>query len=821
MAQGEMAITQAITGTAGGPAGMFTDPKRTNPPFTSHSTHVVPTDPQVQRGYMRLLGQVLRANLGDIGTGVADRNAERALNELGAKLDFQFNPNQLVRSVTARTDTQLWINQSPSELLTPGLGDMSFQWQMLFNREEEVQRYYNAYGRWSQAGHHAEGANSPTLDALLEDSDEPMVAERIGVLADIMVMDEITGQRLTKAAIEFSKKWALVRDEDGNVSPEEPISADRQQNLLDANLTNSAFLIPNPIRVVFSENFMVDGYVNTVSVSIQKFSPDMVPTVATVDISMHALYQGFARRSTVFTTLADIEDEGGLAVGGGVWEDESANAEATVAGSTEETLQQAGLLGTPIFAGFDHSPKETTGDQGSMKMDRWKAQTGINHTPHLPESGETIRHATKGGRSLKIQHRDTGQNAITFGIVSNLRDSSLGEFLREMGVDTAKEWFKDIKPKIRVRGYVGLSLRARLKAINQASLDVLWEDGDENGFTTFSKVSESYSGDVWTGPVSPTLTEPHFFDRWSKEQRRTLFAVGIDNYARGYWTSANRSLTAAALTPQDFVNQTKTQPSGYYTRSFPILEVSPGYYGDHFYKHDFAFGPETIDFDIGDDGDEGWIWSGTKDSPEAILGEQWVFDIANGFYDGSANPFPAELTLTNASTSNVDHTYEIQYQQALTLRVRVEVEDSDQAASNSNGYLPISDTGVLFIYPKKEATGIINDVDKLGKTKFGVAGSMDINGDIRGVLGDGIAYNMKDGYWLLVKEGSSSGDPDDEGLGNDMFYDGLFQHDGNSKEENMKQYGLAYDRVSPDSASLGGMMISSEDTLINGESVNF
>ena len=112
-------------------------------------------------------------------------------------------------------------------------------------------------------------------------------------------------------------------------------------------------------------------------------------------------------------------------------------------------------------------------------------------------------------------------------------------------------------------------------------------------------------------------------------------------------------------------------------------------------------------------------------------------------------------------------------------------------ASNSNGYLPISDTGVLFIYPKKEATGIINDVDKLGKTKFGVAGSMDINGGIRGVVGDGIAYNMKDGYWLLVKEGSSSGDPDDEGLGNDMFYDGLFQHDGNSKEENMKQYGNA------------------------------
>ena len=99
-------FVQSVTGGTGSTAS-FTDPKVTNPPFTSHFTHVVPTDPQVQRGYMRLLGQVLRANLGDIGTSVDDRNAERALDELGAKLDFQFNPNQLVRSVTARTDTQL------------------------------------------------------------------------------------------------------------------------------------------------------------------------------------------------------------------------------------------------------------------------------------------------------------------------------------------------------------------------------------------------------------------------------------------------------------------------------------------------------------------------------------------------------------------------------------------------------------------------------------------------------------------------------------------------------------------------------------------
>ncbi len=818
MTQGEMALTQAVTGTAGGPAGMFTDPKVTNPPFTSHFTHVVPTDANVQRGYMRLLGQVLQANLGKVEDTPEGDDATRALKELGAKLDFQFNPNQLSRAVTARTDTQLWINQSPSELLTPGLGDMSFQWQMLFNREEEVQRYYNAYGRWDKAGYHAEGANSPTLDALLEDPAEPMVAERIGVLADIMVMDQITGQRLTAEAIKFSEKWALVRpDEDGNVSPEEPISEDRQKSLLSANLTNAAFLIPNPIRVVFSENFMVDGYVNTVAVNIQKFSPDMVPTVCTVDISMHALYQGFARRSTVFTTLANMEDDyDGLIPGNNPFDDESANAEAAVVGSTEETLQVQGLMGTPILAGIDHSPSDTWGDQGSMKMDRWKARTGIPYTDHLPKTRDRDQFAVKGGRSLKIQHRDTGQNAITFGIVSNLRDSGLGTFLRNNGsTSTAKEWFTNVKPNMRVRGYLGLSLRARLKAEDQASLRVLWEEGDDNGFSDFSKANQDYTSGEWQDPTSPAV-DTHFFDRWSKEQRKMLFAAGIDNFSRGYSGATN----AAAL--GGWADLTANQNSGYYTRSFPILEVAPGYYGDHFYKSDFEYGPATINFEIGNDSDEGWIWGGTKDTPHAILGEKWDFSIANGFYTASASLFPAELTLTNASTSNVDHTYEIQYQQALVLRVRMEVKDTG-ASSASNGYVPVSDTGVLFVYPRKEATGIIDDVDGAGFTDRGVAGSIELQGGtdpIRGVYGSGIEAHIKDGKWLLVKDGSSSGDPGDEGLGNDMFYDGLFQHDGNTID-NIKRYSEPYKLGDAGHVSLGGVMISSKDTLINNQPVDF
>jgi hypothetical protein len=688
---------------------------------------------------------------------------------------------------------------------------------MLFNREEEVQRYYNAQGRWSKSGSHAEGGNSPALDALLaENTGEPAIAERIGVLADIMVLDQITGQRLTHEAIEFSKKWALVRDEDGNVSPEEPITSERQQSLLNANLTNSAFLIPNPIRVIFSENFMVDGYVNTVAVTLQKFSPDMVPTVCVVDISMHALYQGFARRSTVFTTLAGLkDDDAGVIVGNGAFDEESENAEAAVVGSTEETLQLKGLVGTPILAGFDWSPHEEPGifdaDRGSLKMSEWQARAGINYTDHLPLTGVTDKHPPKGGRSLKAQLRDTGQDAITFGIVSNLMDSSLGEFIRSNGgtEDDAKEWFKRMKPNLRVRGYVGLSLRARLKASTQASLKVLWEDGDENGFTTFAKAVQTY--DAATGKWETSTTpDAHFFDRWSTEQRRLLFAAGIDNFSRHSGTS-----TTAARREIIYANSTANQTSGFFTRSFPILEVSPGYYGDNFSKSDFEYNSSAINLEIGDNLDEGWIWCGTKDNPQTIPSENWYFDIANGFYNDSGVPFPDELYLRNKTTDAILHTYTIQYQQALTLRVRMEVKDSDSAASDSNGYVPVSDTGVLLIYPRSLATGIIDDVDGAGVTDRGVHDALDLSGRLRGDEGTGIEAHMKDGYWL---EGQGSG----SGITSRLFYDGLFQHQGkNGFDQNMKQYGLAYNREDPGAASLGGTMISSKDTLRNNILVSF
>jgi len=790
---------------------MFTDPKVTNPPFAY--PRYMPRDNKIQRGYMRLLGQVLKANLGTVPDTPQGNAATRSLEALGAKLDFQFNPNQLNRSVTARTDTQLWINQSPSELLTPGLGDMSFQWTMIFNREEEVQRYYNQRGRWNKSGFHAESANSVSLDALIkEDPEEPRVAERIGILADIMVMDQITGQRLTEAAIEFSKKWSLVRPKDGAEIPEdEPLTKERQDNLLKANLTNAAFLIPNPIRVVFSENFMVDGYVNTVAVSIQKFSPDMVPTVCSVDISMHALYQGFARQSTVFTTLAEqIVDDDELG-GSAAWGDEDANEEATDVSDASFTLQEKGMLGTPILAGFDHSPSQTLGDRGRTKMDDYRAASGNIRTVHQCAVGERDLHAPKGGYSLNIQLMGDNETAIEYGIVSNMKDSDIGKFLaREKGsAEDAQEYFDGIKSRFSVVGYIGVALRARLKADSSnsdplASLQQLWEDGNDNGFTTYNKGLQTYTNGTWD---LQSQTDDHFFDRWSQAQRKRLFAVGIDTYRLGLSGTLNASMA------DDKFKETNTQTSGFYTRSFPIIELAefPGYYGDMFRMDDFNYGSEQINADIGDDLDEGWIWCGDYNNGNTVLGKEWAFPLANGFYDASNDkPFPEFLYLKDKNTNAVVHTFQIEYQQALTLRVRMNM--TKPASADSTGTLPISDTGVLWIYARSEANGIIKDVDGKGIIPDGVHGAVDGQGYQRGVDGEDIQDNMHDYRWIEAHDGAA------QGLDDDMFYDGLYNHSGKNND-NMKIYGV-YSRTNPSDVSLGGLRISSVDILANNKNID-
>ncbi len=769
----------------------FTDPKVRNPEFDTYPKHL-PIDNVIQRGYLRLLGK----NLAATGTGTAESvgglDAQNSLqekrNKLGAKLNFQFNPNQLTRSVTARTDTQLWINQSPSQLLMPGIGDMTFGWQMLFNREAEVQD--NFIARTQQKASRLEVDSSPkSIDALIADwgVDSPQVASRIGVLADIMVLDMITGQRLTEATVEYSQAYAeavRVRNEepDENAAIISNMTGSQKDNLQTANMHNSAFLIPNPIRAVFSENFMVDGYVNQVTVSLQKFSPEMVPTVAFVDISMHAIYQGFARDTTVFTALAEALSGQPISSTVDPAAGENQNRIADNVNDESYELQRLGFQSQPrILAGMDHSPDDTggwapwTGDAQVHLRDH-KATGAPNTTTSLGD--------LKGGNSKPCQVEDGENNewAFSYAFCSELKDSSLGDFLLK---HPERRDFRDlVLDRFAADVWVGMALRARLKADSLADLKKLWEDGGEGGFTGYE-------------------TGDHFFGEWSQERRKQLFAIGIDNMfsaygipqqGRQYGTKKGR--------------EAAEQSAGFFTRSFPITEMSshPGHYGDEFYRHHGTFNNTEINIKFAGGSEAGWIWMPDKRG-RGIPSEEFAYNMARGFYTSSTNLFPTTITLVGTGNT-ADIEFDVEYQWATTYRVRLLMSD---IVSGGTAYC-ISDTGIIWVNPRNATTDIIDDIDK------GLWGGGEdekdktLDGSPQGGFGDDIEAAMKDGEWL-TKDFNTWPAPDIEAKDLKLYFDDLFS--SGQTYPNSKLYADARPPGEPVNPRLGGVSISSAGVFAN------
>jgi hypothetical protein len=199
--------------------------------------------------------------------------------------------------------------QDPAQLLQPVPGTASFGFQLFFNREHEV----------------AAGYDDPDYEAMkLPDGSGSALTSKVGVLADIMVLDSIIGQGISEDMLQYVQKFQrnqlinqnnqIIDDKDElrKTGQEEEanqlttLDPDEQINKLttsfNANIGNSAFLNPLPFRVLFSSLFMVEGVATSVEVMFQKFSRAMVPTQCKVTINMYALYFGFAKKDTLLTT---------------------------------------------------------------------------------------------------------------------------------------------------------------------------------------------------------------------------------------------------------------------------------------------------------------------------------------------------------------------------------------------------------------------------------------------------------------------------------------------------------------------------------------
>lgn len=721
-----------------------------------------PTDNLIQRGYMRLLSENLMIGDDEFKPKESDMvSAALRHKDLGTKLDFQFNPNLLTRAVTARTDTQLWINQSPSQLLQPGIGDMNFGWSMLFNREAEVSA--NAVSQHLKSATGIELGRSPfddyleTLSIQSGGSGErgqafdvfkggtAEAAKVLGVLADIAILDRITGQSISLESYNYAKRrFALLKsqglayeeDELHITGDEEDITANEamtleeaadaafgegqgKNELLAANRFNSAFLVPNPVRAVFSEHFMVDGYVNQVTVTFQKFSPEMVPTVCMVDISMHAIYQGFARQKSAFTTFIQIQHE----LDKDPTSDDESRTVPVDPTDYVKNLLAAGAVNTEaarapaLFTGFDHNS-----DRGD------EARRGFDF-----DSFELLDYSS-GTVDEKQNAIITMPNGISFGVFSYMYDTYLGTVLSEQvsGIDHSdtpphkKIAGNDGPNQIAAKVYLGMQVRARLKTQIDDSLSIA--DNDVNGRKAMHVLLEG-SGENMGGwgqrhQNSEDNDNPNvFFATWSQGMRSDLLGVGYDNMPL---PEATREAVRTGTGHPDGAG-VGTASSGqfrnsgpYYTRSFPVLvapndESGEPRYGDQLYMKtiDVVAGhvefnssshliegssPPTWEMD-GDVGGNPFAWIPVNSDMALKWGQDddddIEFQVAKGFWHsvGDSEPFAKTLTIYKNYPETDVKVFDIEYQFNLLYRVTLTWAVDDHI---------FSDTNWLVVKPRKE-----------------------------------------------------------------------------------------------------------------------
>lgn len=256
----------------------------------------------VQRGYMRNLQPATLTNI--------------TIN----KCYFQFNPQEIRQNVQMREDIYNPILLTAEQLSQPIGGNVSFQFDLFFDRSHELSA-------------NQKGPISPYTNENLESNDPTNKGpDQIGVYADLKVLYNIIGQGLSDQTIELQLEMlrntynakvkresayssssettgtsdttteATTVEDTGNPYDRDFTDKEALAKLFESNVGNAAFLLPNPVRIVFSPLLMVDGFVTSTSVDFLKFNNDMIPMQCRVAMGVNALYIGFAKPNTFLTT---------------------------------------------------------------------------------------------------------------------------------------------------------------------------------------------------------------------------------------------------------------------------------------------------------------------------------------------------------------------------------------------------------------------------------------------------------------------------------------------------------------------------------------
>lgn len=280
----------------------FNYPHRQSTPLFSVKTNgkYEYTGKQMQRGFIR---GIYPAALGKVASPSSSKVKQR-------RLFFQFNPTTLDRSVAMSTSVLNPLLQDPTNLLQPVPGSADFNFSILFNRESEVVSGQYSNNSVGTTGNFGKNASSPITGNLNEYGGTVKQSDvsELGVLEDLYILDSIIGQSITQDMVDFLKDYwnnastlSQSSFDTNSVGASFAFDSTKFENTVKKNLGNTAFLSPLPIRIVFSSLFMVEGFVTSSSVEFIKFTSNYVPVICRVNLSIRALYMGFAREKAYLT----------------------------------------------------------------------------------------------------------------------------------------------------------------------------------------------------------------------------------------------------------------------------------------------------------------------------------------------------------------------------------------------------------------------------------------------------------------------------------------------------------------------------------------
>lgn len=234
------------------------------------------------------------------------------------RLNFQFNPEYIERNVAQSQGAVNPLLQNPANLTQPVPGTASFNFTMTFNREYEVAKRDRDLKFNLPKNSAVSAIDDFTTESMLGELNDPRYS---GVLHDLSIFDKIIGQGISQDVIDtitnFNAKVAEVQNsltnQGNNANQNNQFIQNTQfkeaafkKALSEKNFGNSAFINPLPVRIVFGDLFMVEGFVTGSAVAFQKFSHQMIPTICQVNCTVQALYFGFAKRKAFLTdSLAD------------------------------------------------------------------------------------------------------------------------------------------------------------------------------------------------------------------------------------------------------------------------------------------------------------------------------------------------------------------------------------------------------------------------------------------------------------------------------------------------------------------------------------